>query len=88
VMNASSEFAQSDPAIATLVKQGTSAFRGVFEAAITRAIEEGDVPPEKDAKVLAAYLLSSMSGLKTQVKAGTSKRDIEAVTRVILSALD
>ncbi|MEJ2621226.1 MAG: TetR/AcrR family transcriptional regulator, partial [Candidatus Thiodiazotropha sp.] len=43
VMNTASEFAQSDPVIARLVKQATKAFTDVFESAVTRAQREGDI---------------------------------------------
>ncbi len=88
IMNTASEFAQSDPVVARLVWQGTKAFAEVFEAAIDRAKEEGDIPPAKDSKVLAAHLVTSLSGLKTAVKAGADAHEVKAVTGLILSALE
>ena len=88
IMNTASEFAQTDPAISKLVKQGTRAFRDIFETAILRAQKEGSVSADKDAKALATYLMSSMSGLKTQVKAGASINEIKTITKVILSTLN
>lgn len=88
VMNTASEFAQSDPVIAKLVKQGTKAFADVFEAAIIRAKQEGDIPLEKDAKLLAIYLLGNLSGLKTLVKAGAGVNEVKSIVGVTLSALD
>lgn len=87
VMNTASEFAQRDPDIAKLVKQGTRAFAEVFEAAIVQAQKEGDIPPETDAKLVAKYLVSSLSGLKTMVKAGASPGEVEAIAKVALRAL-
>lgn len=88
VMNTASEFSQTDPVISNLVKQGTKAFCEVFEAAVIRAQEEGDINKGRDSKILASYLVTSMSGLKTQVKAGISADEVKAITGVILSALD
>jgi len=88
VMNTASEFAQTDPVISKLIKQSTKAFCRVFEDAILRAQQEGEVNKNRDSKVLATYLLSSMSGLKTQVKAGISVDEVRAITGVILSVLD
>lgn len=87
IMNTASEFAQRDPVVARLVKQATRAFRKVFEAAIVRAQAEGDIPVERDPAILAAYLVSSLSGLKTQVKAGATAEELKAVVMVVLSAL-
>jgi len=88
IMNTASEFAQSDPVIAKLVTQGTKAFAELFQAAITQAIAEGDIPPKKDVKVLASYLMASLTGLKTLVKSGTSAEEVKAITGVILSTLE
>lgn len=88
VMNAATEFAQSDPVISKLVKRGTTSFRDTFEAAVLRAQAEGDIPETKNSKVLATYLMTSMSGLKTQIKAGASAEEVKSITQIILSALE
>ena len=87
VMNTASEFAQSDPHVARLVRQATKAFTEVFETAIIRAQEEGDIAPQLDAKVLAKYFVSSISGLKTMVKAGATSGEIEAIVEVVLQPI-
>ncbi len=88
VMNTANEFAQRDPVIARLVERATAAFAGVFEAAVLQAQEEEDIPPDKDPKQLASYILVTMSGLKTLAKAGADAGQVEAVVEVALSALD
>jgi TetR/AcrR family transcriptional repressor of nem operon len=88
VMNTASEFAQRDPAIARLVTASTRAFTEAFAAAVTRAQREGEITAEKDPKLLARYLVSSMAGLRTMVKAGASARSVRDIARVILEALD
>lgn len=88
VMNTATEFAQSDPVISKLVRRGTTSFRNTFEAAIRRAQTEGDIPETKNSKVLATYLMTSMSGLKTQIKAGATADEIKSITKIILSALN
>lgn len=88
IMNTASEFAQRDPIIADLVTKGTNKFNKVFFNAVKRAQKEGDVSSNKDPRVLANYLISSMSGLKTMVKAGMGKNNIKNIVDVTLSALD
>lgn len=88
VMNTASEFAQRDPAIARLVTASTRAFTEVFEAALTRAQREGEIPPAKDPEQLSRYLVSSMAGLRTMVKAGASARSVRDIASIILTALD
>jgi TetR/AcrR family transcriptional repressor of nem operon len=88
VMNTASEFAQTDPEVARVVKQATKAFGDLFEAAIVRAQEEGDISPEKDARILAKYVVASISGIKTMIKAGATAGEIEAIVAVVLQPLE
>jgi TetR/AcrR family transcriptional repressor of nem operon len=88
IMNTASEFAQTDPEVARVVKQATKAFGDLFEAAIVRAQEEGDISPEKDARILAKYVVASISGIKTMIKAGATTGEIEAIVAVVLQPLE
>lgn len=88
IMNTASEFAQRDPIIADLVTKGTNKLSAVFCTAVKRAQKTGDVSPNKDPHVLASYLISSMSGLKTMLKAGMGKKKIKNIVDVTLGALD
>ncbi len=47
-----------------------------------RAQREGDIAPERDARTLAGYLVSSMSGLKNQAKAGADAQTLKGVIAV------
>lgn len=87
VMNAASEFAQSKPDIAQDVAQSVARFRGALQAAVERAQSEGDIPAERDARTLANFLVSSMSGLKVQAKAGADAATLKGVIEVVLTAL-
>ena len=60
----------------------------VFEKAIERGQQQGDIPAEKNRRALANYLVSSMSGLKNMVKAGADSSNIKQTADIILSALD
>ncbi len=88
VMNTASEFAQSEPEIAQDVARSIERFRAVLQAAVERAQREGDIAPERDAQTLANYLVSSMSGLKTQAKAGADAATLKGIIAVVLKALD
>jgi TetR/AcrR family transcriptional repressor of nem operon len=57
-----------------------------LQAAVERAQGVGDSVPEHDARILASYLVSSMSGLKTQAKAGADAQTREGIIAMILSA--
>jgi TetR/AcrR family transcriptional repressor of nem operon len=88
VMNTASEFAQSDPEIAQDVAHSIERFRNVLRLAVERAQREGDIPPERDAQMLANFLVSSMSGLKTQAKAGADAATLQGIISMVLKALD
>lgn len=88
VMNTASEFAQSEADIARDVADSIGRFRGVLQAAVERAQREGDIPPERDARQLANFLVSSMSGLKNQAKAGADTDTLKGIIAMILKVLD
>lgn len=88
VMNTASEFAQHETDIASDVTTSIERFRAVLQAAVERAQREGDIAPERDARQLANFLVSSMSGLKNQAKAGADADTLKGIIAVILKALD
>ena len=86
-MNTASEFAQTDPKIAELVSNSIENFTDIFELAVKQAQQQGEIPTDKDARNLAAYLVSSMSGLKNMVKAGADRESVKRIVNIILLAL-
>lgn len=87
LMNTATELGTAEPALAETLQEGLGRFRGVFQTAVERAQAAGEIPAEQDAQVLAQYLVSSMSGLKTMTKAGISPEQTRAVVAVILRGL-
>lgn len=88
LMNTASEFAQSDGRISKLVSTSIAALVEIFESAITQAQQQHEIPADKNARELANYLVSSMSGLKNMVKAGADRETILQVADVVLGSLD
>ncbi|MFT5211032.1 MAG: AcrR family transcriptional regulator [Flavobacterium sp.] len=87
IMNTAAEFAQSDPGIARCVKAGMDASREVFIEAVTSAQFEGDITKSAKPQVLADYLVTTVIGLKTQVKAGAGSKQIRNIAEVSVMAL-
>lgn len=87
VLNTANEFARRDPAIAEAVAQGLGRFHDIMLAAVKRAQREGDIPPGQDAVMLANYLVSSVSGLKTLSKAGVDETSLRGTIELVLKAL-
>ncbi len=87
-MNTASEFAQSDPEVSAIISQSIECFVDVFEIAIKQAQQQGDISMDKDPRSIAAYLVSSMSGLNTMIKSGADRESIKRIAAIILSVLD
>jgi TetR/AcrR family transcriptional repressor of nem operon len=87
IMNTATEFSGRDASVARLVSHATSDFADVFATAVRQAQREGDIAPEKDADALARYIVSTISGLKTMVKAGYSPKAVDEVVEVAMGAL-
>lgn len=87
VMNTASEFAQRNRPIAGDVSCAMARFRNALQNGVERAQLEGDIPAQRDARVLANYLVSSMSGLKTLAKSGADPATIKDIIGVVMRAL-
>lgn len=88
LMNTANEFAQTDSEIAGLVAGSIEHLTNIFEQAILQAQDEDKISKDKDARSLAIYLVSSMSGLKNMVKAGADRETIKRIVDNVLSVLD
>lgn len=87
VLNTANEFARRDPHIAEAVAEGLGRFHGILVEAVQRAQREGDIPPDRDAAMLANYLINNMSGLKTLSKAGADEASLKGIIELVLKAL-
>jgi TetR/AcrR family transcriptional repressor of nem operon len=88
VMNTASEFAQSDPEVASLVAGSLASFREIFREAVRQGQREGEITCARSAENLAIYLVSSMGGLRTIVKGGLEPAMARSTVEIILRALD
>lgn len=87
IMNTATEFAGRDASIATLVAGGAADFFAVFHDAVRRAQQEGDIAADRKADALARYVVTTIAGLKTMVKAGLPRAAVLEVADVALGAL-
>ena len=88
ILNCISEFSQRDPVIAKVTSKGIKQITNILLSAVKRAQHEKDITSNIKPLPLARYLLSSMNGLTTMIKAGASPTEVKEVTQVVLSALD
>ncbi len=87
LMNTASELAQSDCEISKITKTGFRQFQSVFRDAVARAIEEGEISPDKNPDRVAWFILNGIVGLKSLVKAGIDKENLAQIQGIILNSL-
>lgn len=87
IMNTATEFAGRDPAVAGLVSTAARDFAGMFRHAVEQAQAQGEIPASADPDVLAHYLLTTMAGLRTMVKAGLPADELEKVVGLAVQTL-
>ncbi len=87
VFNSAAEFGQRDPEVAGRVAASIDAFTQVFTDAVRRAQEEGDVPPDRDPRLLGRHVVCTMSGLRTLSKAGARRTELVALADLAMRSL-
>jgi len=87
IMNTASEFSQRDSSIARCVEAGIQATRDIFLQAVNAAQADGEISSNTRAEILADYIVTVVSGLKNQVKAGASRKQIMNIAELSVSTL-
>jgi TetR/AcrR family transcriptional repressor of nem operon len=87
VLNTAREFSCRDRRIAKLVHESTVRMAGLFEEAIRRAQGEGDIPVARDARVLAAFFLTNVSGLRNLIQARMDRALVDKIAEHTLRSL-
>ncbi|TDX28362.1 TetR family transcriptional regulator [Modicisalibacter xianhensis] len=88
LMNTASEFGQRDRVVVELVSSGMVCFEAVFIEAVQQAQTEGSIACDRDPHAIASFLVSSMSGLRTMVKAGMRHSQLSNIVKNILYSLN
>lgn len=87
LFNTATEFSRRDPAIADRVEEGLSQFAEVFRRAIERGQRDGEFASGRDPVLLARYVMTTISGLRTMIKAGLPRETAQQVADVALNAV-
>ena len=88
LLSANLERNLDDKKIAALVKTNQAQVEALFEDALRRAQQSGELAPDKDARALARFFLASIQGMRATARASSNRAGLEQVARVALSALD
>jgi len=87
VMNTAREFSCRDRRISKLVHESTVRMAGLFEDAIRRAQREGDIPVARDARIVAAFFLTNVSGLRNLIQARMDRALVDEIAEHTLRSL-
>jgi TetR/AcrR family transcriptional repressor of nem operon len=88
VGNSMSELAGRCKETATRTCNSVAAAEKIFQRALERGREQGDLPRVRDTRAVARFLYSSLQGLLLMAKATHDRRLLNDVVKVTLSVLD
>lgn len=87
LVNLAAEFGQSDRVLAEGLTRSFARIETVFQRAVTRGQQEGEIAPGLDGLQTARYLIATTSGLRTLVRSGASRQVIDQTVDLALRAL-
>lgn len=87
LVNTANELAQRNVPVRDAVASGGEQMIKVFSSAIELAKARGEIRSSQPVEDLAKYFFSSVSGLRTMVKAGASRAELEPVAKLIMETL-
>ncbi|NBD09818.1 TetR/AcrR family transcriptional regulator [Corallococcus silvisoli] len=85
--NATSELANVDPDVATLLKTSGALGHGALERVVKEAQRKGELSPRVDSRVAAGFLLTTIAGLRMSAKAGTPPEVLRDIVDFALAGL-
>lgn len=88
IANTVAEFGQSDPEIGAALKLALNNYVSVFSKAIVKGHEDSSIATDQSAEDLAHYLIISLNGLRTMMKAGMGDAHIRKAGFMILQTLN
>jgi TetR/AcrR family transcriptional repressor of nem operon len=86
--NAIIELSPHDPEIATCLKQALLKLEDAFYAVLVRGVEQGELPPKQNLRILAQYLTVSVQGLWVVAKLEPDALQLQAIVQTILLPLE
>lgn len=87
LVNTANELSQRDTDIAKAVADGTGNVAKVFYQAIELGKQQKEISTETSTEDLVSYLIASISGLRTMIKAGAEIGTLKPVTGLIIKTL-
>jgi AcrR family transcriptional regulator len=88
ILNSAAEFGQRHAEFCQDVRHALALFDRLFQQAVLRGQNEGDIASQADAASLGTYLSATLGSLRTLAKVGTPPDKIQTVIPNILKALE
>jgi len=85
--NSAVELAPHDPEVAGRISRYIGRSEDVFESALTRAREAGEISADSDLKALARFLVNTLHGLRVLARAGSDREVLDDAVSVALGVL-
>ena len=85
--NTAVELGPHDAQVAEKVSDYVRHTEAVFERALIRAQEAGEIPADRDPRAIACFLVNTLHGLRVLARAGTDRAVLEDAVRVALDGL-
>lgn len=87
LVSTANELSQRIPEVQLAVAEGTGAVLNVFRRAMTLAVQQGEISSSVSLESLVSFYFSGASGLRTMVKAGVDKCELEPVVKLIMATI-
>jgi TetR/AcrR family transcriptional repressor of nem operon len=85
--NTAVELGPHDAEVAAKISRYVRHTEAVFERAVIRAQEAGEIPADRDPRAMACFLVNTLHGLRVLARAGTDRAVLEDAVRVALDGL-
>ena len=80
--NTAVELGPHDAEVAAKISRYVRHTEAVFERAVIRAQEAGEIPADRDPRALARFLVNALHGLRVLARVGTDRAVLEDAVRV------
>jgi TetR/AcrR family transcriptional repressor of nem operon len=85
--NTAVELGPHDAEVAAKISRYVRHTEAVFERAVIRAQEAGEIPADRDPRALARFLVNALHGMRVLARVGTDRAVLEDAVRVALDVL-
>ncbi|TCM97795.1 TetR family transcriptional regulator [Paenibacillus sp. BK033] len=87
-VNSATELALRDPEVREITNEGFNNSEKVLVELIQKGQQSGEIPIDKDAKILAASLQTTLIGLRVLVRTTTDKKRLHQIADTSIAMLD